>query len=1098
MKPLTVYKASAGSGKTFTLAVEYIKLLIDNPFCFRNILAVTFTNKATEEMKLRILSQLYGIWKGLPDSGIYIKTICGSLDITPQQASRQAGIALNHLIHNYHYFMVETIDAFFQSVLRNLARELDLTANLKIGLNDYQVEEEAVDQLIESLSTTSVMLQWLINYIFSNISDNKSWNIIGQVKRFGQTIFKDFYRSSSNGLNETISQPNFFDEYTKQLRAIRYEAKEHMAKYADLFEKETAAAGLTPTSYAKKSSGISSYFKKLKSDDFSDSKCKNQTLDKCLADPANWTSKTSPDRDIIISLVNDKLMNLLRDAESDRTKCWLLFSTADCTLRHLDKLRLLNGIETKVRQLNNEANRFLLSDTQFLLHTLIKDSDSPFIFEKAGCRLEHIMIDEFQDTSSIQWQNFKVLLKECMSHRNDGYNTTVNNNALTHNLIVGDVKQSIYRWRAGDWRLLNNIEAQFDNPESNIEIRNLQTNYRSEKNIIEFNNCFFKIASQVEYEQELDINGEERSKELLAAYSDVCQSSRQDKQERGLVKITLLPNADYEENMLANIDDTVQYLLASGISPNDIAILIRYNRHIPIIADYLMEKHPELKIVSDEAFRLDSSLAVNIIVWALSLIVHPDDNLVKANLIAAYQKDVLQSDMGISEMLAGFTPDNDTSDMMLPKAFVENIERLSRLPLFETVEFIFIAFNLSKLVGQSAYICAFYDQISEFVNNYAGNINKFLEEWNENIHSKTIQSSEINGIRITSIHKSKGLEFKSVIIPFCDWALENSDTMLWCEPSMSPFNDIPLVPVDYNKKLLETIYADDYRNEHIQNRVDNLNLLYVAFTRAEKNLFVFGRKSMPKGGKGCRSELILKCIDKLKYELKNARIEGFDVDETTSEAPAIFEYGSLSKDDYNDKTTCSTNVFLSPITQQEIAIEPSQYPAEFRQSNKSRDFIENKGVDDERERYIKTGNVLHKLFSTIKSRDDVEKVLREFETEGILYDDFITSDKLKALLVQRLSDNKISDWFDSRWQVFNECSILAFDKNTNKVVERRPDRVITDGNITKVIDFKFGTHKEEYINQVKQYMQLLISMGYTNIQGFLWYVYSNKVVEVKL
>ena len=209
MKALTVYKASAGSGKTFRLAVEYIKLLIDNPVSFRGILAVTFTNKATEEMKLRILSQLYGIWKKLPESDSYIKEVCRDLDISENTAGRKAGMALNHLIHNYHYFRVETIDSFFQSILRNLARELDLTANLKIGLNDVQVEEQAVDQLIESLDTTSEMLKWLINYIFSNINENKSWNVIGQIKNFGRTIFSDKYKTAGDSLTKAVSMPGF-------------------------------------------------------------------------------------------------------------------------------------------------------------------------------------------------------------------------------------------------------------------------------------------------------------------------------------------------------------------------------------------------------------------------------------------------------------------------------------------------------------------------------------------------------------------------------------------------------------------------------------------------------------------------------------------------------------------------------------------------------------------------------------------------------------------------------------------------------------------------------------------------------------------------
>ena len=228
MKPLTVYKASAGSGKTFTLAVEYIKLLIDDPYCFKNILAVTFTNKATEEMKLRILSQLYGIWKHLPDSASYTNAVCGSLGITAAQASRQAGTALVNLVHNYHYFRVETIDSFFQSILRNLARELDLTANLKIGLNDIQVEEKAVDKLIDELDTSSAILQWLISYIFSNINQDKSWNVIGQIKSFGKTIFKDFYRDASKELNNTVAKQDFFNDYTRKINAIKANARKRM------------------------------------------------------------------------------------------------------------------------------------------------------------------------------------------------------------------------------------------------------------------------------------------------------------------------------------------------------------------------------------------------------------------------------------------------------------------------------------------------------------------------------------------------------------------------------------------------------------------------------------------------------------------------------------------------------------------------------------------------------------------------------------------------------------------------------------------------------------------------------------------------------
>lgn len=1086
MKQLTVYKASAGSGKTFTLAVEYIKLLIKNPMSFRNILAVTFTNKATEEMKMRILSQLYGIWKMLPDSHLYMKEITEKLNISEQQASRQAGIALNRLVHNYNYFRVETIDSFFQSVLRDLARELDLTANLKIGLNDSQVEEEAVDQLIDSLTATSVLLQWLITYIFTNIDENKSWNVIGQIKSFGKNVFQDYYKSTSSELNKIISEKDFFEKYIRQLKEIRGNAVKCMAAYTDRFINETTNAGLNPyESFALKGKGICSYFKKLRSNDFSDAKCINNTLKKCLDNAENWTTKTSPDRNTIIALVNNSLMKLLHDAESERSKQWKLYSTVDVTLKHLNKLRLLNTIEIKVRELNEDANRFLLSDTQYLLHSLIDEGDSPFIFEKAGCQLEHIMIDEFQDTSSVQWQNFKVLLKECMSHGANEDNTV-------HNLIVGDVKQSIYRWRAGDWRLLNNIRNQFPSSKELVDVRSLQTNYRSEKNIIDFNNAFFTLAAKYEYSRGQEIGLDGNANELITAYADVCQNARQAKQQTGYVKLTLLPNDNYNDTMLKNIELCIDEIQKSGMSLNNTAILFRYNKLIPVVADYFMEKRSDLTFVSDEAFRLDASSAVNTIMLALQLLVHPEDTMSKANLAVIYQNMILNKDLNLSEILTGFDSEVSKADSFLPEAYIENMPKLLKKPLFEIIEFIYTTFNLEKMHEQSAYLCAFYDQVSDFIKNNSGNIEKFINEWNENIHSKTIQCDEINGIRLLSIHKSKGLEYDNVIIPFCDWPLENRNTTLWCNPKEEPFNELPIVPVDYNKRLLNTIYVDDYKNEYLQNTVDNLNLLYVAFTRACKNLYIIGRKNSSTNTIKNRSDVLCDNVKDLAEILSGSSLSGCDQDDS----PIIFEYGKFYCDK-EIKSSTTQNVFMQKVSQFKVNMGTSSYTASFRQSNKSNDFINTDDNENERNRYIKIGNVLHKLFSMIRTTDDIDNVLRQIEFDGVLYDDYITVDKMRNMLSQRLSDNLVADWFDPRWNVFNECSILEYDKNENKVIERRPDRVITDGKTIKVIDFKFGKPCDEYQKQVRQYMSLLKSMGYQNVEGYLWFVYSNKVDRIE-
>lgn len=1089
MKPLTVYKAGAGSGKTFTLAVEYIKLLIQNPYSYKNILAVTFTNKATEEMKMRILSRLYGIWKMQPDSEVYMKAVTGDLKISRELASQRAGLALSSLVHNYNYFRVETIDSFFQSILRNLARELDLTANLRVSLNDAEIEEQAVNQLIESLDPSSVVLKWIIGYIFTNIEENKSWNVLEQIKTFGRHIFQDFYKKSGEELGKKMSEQDFFNDYTKQLRQICDKAEKRMAEFADEFVAETEKAGLSTTSYSGKSKGICSYFNKLRGKDFSDKKCINSTLEKHLEDAEVWSSKNSPDRNRIIELVNNRLMKLLHEAETERKKQWKLRLSAEMTLRHLNKLRLLNCIEAKVREMNDDANRFLLSDTQYLLHTLIRDNDSPFIFEKAGCRLEHIMIDEFQDTGSVQWQNFKVLLKECMSQGNEEEGTI-------RNLIVGDVKQSIYRWRSGDWRLLNNINKQFEYPETNIEIRSLQTNYRSEKNIVDFNNAFFSTVATSEYVNELETNNEATAGELLVAYDDVCQAVKPKTGDKGLVRITLLPEEDYDENMLDNIERCIDELLDAGVAVDKIAILIRYNRHIPLIAGHFMNKRPDLRIVSDEAFRLDASLAVNTIIQALCLLVDPNDTLTKAGLAVTYQKRILGKSVSDSDILTKTADDKQKLDSLLPEKFIRQFNELPGKPLLDIIEDIYAMFELNRLNEQSAYICAFYDKVSEFIGNNSGNISMFIDEWNSSIYKKTIQSDEVNGIRLISIHKSKGLEFDNVIIPFCDWTLENTKTTLWCNPSVAPFNKLPLVPIDYSKRLIETIYADDYRNEHVQNTVDNLNLLYVAFTRASKNLFVFGKNGDGSKKTKNRSDIICQCLPEIQNKLEGAVLND-DCDET---APIVFEYGKLFDEETKQKEDSSENVFLHSTELYNLTTEISDVKVEFKQSNKSKDFIsgENNNVDDDKTKYIKIGNILHKLFSIIKTTADIDKVLKQLEFDGILYDEDITSEKIRKMLSKRLSDERIANWFDDKWQVFNECSILSYDTETGKTAVKRPDRVIYDGTEMKVIDFKFGTYREEYDTQVKQYMELLRGMGYKNIKGYLWFVYTNEIKEVRL
>lgn len=1080
---LTIYKASAGSGKTFTLSVEYIKLLIKDPQSYRSTLAVTFTNKATEEMKLRILSQLYGIWKLLPDSKSYIDKIKEDLDVTEEYMSERAGIALHNIVHNYSYFRIETIDSFFQSVLRNLARELDLTANLRIELNDYQIERNAVDELINSLDENSELLTWIMEYIRENMDDDKDWNVIGNIKRFGENIFREYYKTNSKKLNERLLEEGFFKQYTSKLRQMRNEAEVEMQNEAAQFFDALNHNGIEIDDLNNGKNGPAGYFIKIKKGIYNNT-IVTKRLQKVLDEgsESSWVKQKSSKetQDIVRELANSTLTPLVHHAEDVRQKNWYIYGSAVLTLRHLNQLRLLNSIENKVRMMNVEQNRFLLSDTHTLLHSLIRDTDSPFIFEKIGNYLENIMIDEFQDTSTVQWQNFKVLLEECMSHGEQ-----------QGNLIVGDVKQSIYRWRSGDWRMLNNIEREFPYLNSMLNVCSLDTNYRSSRRVITFNNAFFKRASELEYADQKSSNPDTSSPEQLKkAYSDVAQKVPSFRDNHGYVSINLLPNEDYRQQALQKTAEAVSLLLDSGANYSDIAILVRSNDIIQLIAEFFANELPDVKIVSDEAFRLDSSVSVNIIVNAMLWLTHPDNILAKAYIAKAYQTYVLEkSEQETNKLLATA----EGIDSALPCALIDKRNDLLTMPIFELAEQIYTLFNIGNIKGEDAYLYAFYDALTDFIANNTADIDSFVEEWNDSIAEKTIQASAIDGIRIITIHQSKGLEFEHVVIPFCDWTLEKGNT-IWCTPQVEPYNELPLIPVDFSASQMKgTIYEFDYNEEHLQNCVDNLNLLYVAFTRAASSLFVIAQRGTPSS----RSYIVEQAITDIKLEGSS-----LDGDPSDKKAELLFSYGELEIVETKAKKK-SDNIFTPEVENMNVDMATFSNKVEFKQSNKSRDFVadddENTDDDDRKQlSYIKTGKILHYLFSTINTTDDIDTSLAQLEMDGLIEESDTNIKRLRDMLHKRFSKRQVADWFSSRWTLFNECTILDYDAATDTVREHRPDRVMKDEKTGEVVivDFKFGSPRPEYVEQVNRYKALTQNMGYPNVKGYLWFVYSNRIEEV--
>lgn len=1114
-KALTVYKASAGSGKTFTLAVEFIKLLIIDPRRYERILAVTFTNKATEEMKHRIVSQLYGLAHKLPSSNDYMEKITAALDMPENMVSEKAAQALHNLLHNYNMFRVQTIDAFFQTVLRNMAKEIGLGNNMRVVLKDSQIINEAVDNLFDSLNNDKELLKWIMEYVNEVMDADGSWDIKKEVKSFGQNLSKEFYMSHEHLLDKIENDEKFFRRYKKTLREKQREIKAKAEELANKFFNALESNGVQPEQLKQKKSGVYGYFLHLKSGNLD--KEPNTHVQKAIDSCDEWG--TGENKEPLANLARTTLRTILLDAEDFRKKNCTLYNSITLTLKNINKMSLLTSIKREVNELNKENSRFMLSNTQTLLSNMIQggNSEAPFIFEKIGAYLQHIMIDEFQDTSIVQWKNFKVLLEECLSIAEsnvDGKEQIINN------LIVGDVKQSIYRFRSGDWRLLNDIDADFYDGQINVEP--LKTNWRSERNIIEFNNAFFRKAAQLEADtimpksdtgKELTIKEEKLTADialkrsryaesLRMAYSDVAQLVPEKKPARGLVRVEMMPkSSEFKDKVLERTLEYTMSLIEQGVHLSDIAILVRWNNEAKMIANYFALNAPQVKIISEEAFALEASPAVLAIMSALKYIANKKDMEARITLLKIYTAYTLKKDIADNELLTN----DDAFKMLLPEEITDENKHagLISTSLYELVEHLYQILDISKIEGQEPYVCQFFDKLRRYIDDNGAILEEFINYWDSDLHSEAILFGGLDSITVITIHKSKGLEYKHVIMPFCCWSLgpnNNKPTTLWCDTDTEYISELPFIPVSYTgkKALNNSIYDTFGTEEWMQDIVDNLNLLYVAFTRAERSLFVITDQSVTDSA---RASVIIRTLQQLSSELEGTRVEGIDeifekkskkkgdktVEKEAEAKTAVFTFGQHYLEYGNKKETEKGNVFEKTAKNIPVTVRSfNNASVEFRQSNNSREFASDEVEENDRQRFTTMGSIMHMLFSKIKTVKDIGRVLKQFEFDGVIYDDDVTPEMLRTKLKEKFSNPTVADWFSERWTVFNECNIMRIENGLIK--EERPDRVITENGKAIVIDYKFGKRNDGYNKQVERYMKLLKGMGYEQIEGYIWYV----------
>ena len=1067
MNPLVVYKASAGSGKTFTLAVQYIKLLVmaEESGEYARILAVTFTNKATTEMKDRILSQLYGIGHGLYSSRSYFQALKEALaaasapPLSDDEIRRRCREALHQILHDYSRFRVQTIDAFFQMVLRGLAHELGLTANLQVEISDTEVLSKAVDRIIDRIQDDPQVFEWMLSLVRDRIAGDQRWDVTREVKEFGRTIFNEDYLMRGDQLRTVLSDSDFMRRFIRQLHEREENAVDIIKSLGSHLEQTVYDAGVTFADFSNGNT-LRSFVDKLKAGDLTVDA--GSRILQWIDDPLTLVRKADQRQRPELMNIADEISGQLDNAVRRLQTALHTVNSARLAQAHLKPLCLLDAIDREVAAINTETSRFNLAKTPILLSRMIGESDAPFVFEKLGALLKHVMIDEFQDTSRLQWHNFCALLLE--SYAKGG-----------SNLLVGDVKQSIYRWRGGDWRVLGEIQHHV---EPQPLIRRLDVNRRSARRVVMFNNDFFREAAyqldQLSAAEEQAMNGE---LSFASAYSDVEQQVPKERPDEGYVGLRVLSPEDYKRRedwqpvILDELKEQIRQLHAQGLPYAQMTILVRNNFEMASIIDSFAEATdwPDRPaIVSDEAFLLSASPAVGVLIAALRVLVKPDD------AISAYYL----------RTTAPFLPD-------------EGLEaHLADLPLYELLETLYGLLHLEAIAHQDAYLFAFFDAAADFLHAEGGDIQSFLTFWDERLCRQSIPAELADGIRVITIHKAKGLEFHTVLMPFCTWAFERdrANDLLWCTPNEAPYDELSLLPITPNSRMApKSAFARDYAQSHLLSRLDELNTLYVAFTRPKMNLFAWAVGSADGLSKSKRT------VGDLIAALHS---EGYETGE-----PVLTV---ATKADEQD------NRLL--LDYEPLAVRMQSYPlhATFRQSNRSQLLIasfadetdEAASSESVRSRqYIEMGLLLHSVLQQIATTDDIPRVLDSLEHEGVIsryapdgsYVTVRRSD-VEQWLAKGLQDTRVASWFDGSWTLFNECAILTTDKD-GRPTAPRPDRVMVsaDGSLAVVVDFKFGRQHEGYDKQVRDYMRLLSQMlPDARVDGYLWFVTSGQVSPVSL
>lgn len=1077
-----VYKSSAGSGKTYTLVKEYLKIVLQNPDKIRNVLGITFTNAAAAEMKSRIILALADIiflsGKKAADynkkTAHLLRILSDETGLSHSDIIHRSKLTLSRILHNYSDFSISTIDSFVHRVIRSFAFDLHLPMNFEVEVDAHQLLQQAVELLINKVGTDKKLTDLLVRFIEQRADDNQNHVIENEILKLAYTLLDD--PGEANIKKLSVFDLDDFSNYNQRLKKNIEDFESEISQWAQKAIQIIQENGVEIQSFFYGKTGIGAYFNNLANGLVLDKIQPNSYVIKTIEED-KWTSgKATVTEKQSIAGISDQLKDIFFAIQKVAMEKLETCRVSVLLRQNLFPLAVLSEIDKILRDIKSEKSILHISDFNKKISEIVSVESAPFIYERIGERYQHYMIDEFQDTSALQWQNLLPLVENSLASGNT-------------NLVVGDGKQAIYRWRNGEveqFSMLPNIPQYItaQNREQWQEVlqryyvnNQLQTNYRSAAEIVNFNNSFFNFAQKL------------LPQNLLEIYNNQEQYKKEDAA-GGYVQIEFVNeevnSETWKENTKKRIYETIQELVKKGHPIKDITVLCRSNADASSVASYLLER--KIDVISSESLLLSNSSKVSFIISVIRILANSKDMpavvefiqfLIKNGYI---EKDLHNQLNQIIQYRRNARNDhtflNYLGDYVQKRNIPFSFTNCASLNLYEVSEYIVRVFFAKDKADP--FIIFFLDAVQDYLQKNASSVYDFLDWWDINNSKLSVVVPEgVDAVQVMTIHKSKGLQFNVVIVPMVEWdfykRLGKEGT--WIDLEGYPdFHPLSTAWIRYSKALENTPWEEDYENEKNKSLLDNINISYVAFTRAVDKLFIMGK--MSKSGKFTKNNVNGLIHD---YLMQSGYWE---------ESKLLYSFGQFHKNEDNRKDTPpdekDKNNRPVPetlyITLNSLISE--RWDSRLSLTTNGAELVGNTGISGQYR-----GTIFHKILQKIETIDDLPAVLKAFELSGVIPSN--GNGEIEKKLSNILEHEKVKPCYAERMQFRNECGMFNHEGK-----HIRADRVVFEEEKTTVLEYKTGEMNNDHLLQLKEYLLIAKeNQPEKKVSGLLVYIDTGEVFE---